>query len=78
MPVCIDGPLIGETHDKGPSFEFDGRERGLESGTYLLVNGEYCWQANWVATDTKSEKWSTTVPCAADRTSWRARFRGTQ
>jgi hypothetical protein len=53
MPVCIDGPLAGETRDQGPSFEFDGRELGLQSGTYLLVNGEYLWQADWVATDTE-------------------------
>jgi len=55
MPTCIDGPLAGETRDQGPSFEFDGRELGLESGTYLLVNGEYLWQADWVATDVETE-----------------------
>jgi hypothetical protein len=55
MPLCIDGPLSGETRDQGPSFEFDGRELGLESGTYLLINGEYRWQGDWVATDTETD-----------------------
>ena len=45
MPLCIDGPLAGETHDRGPSFEFDGQELGLESGVYGLVDGMYCWES---------------------------------
>lgn len=46
MPLCVNGPLAGETHERGPSFEFDGRLIGEESGTYRLVDGMYCWEAD--------------------------------
>jgi len=46
MPNCIDGPLAGERHDQGPSFEFDGRAIGEESGFYTLKDGEYRWNAS--------------------------------
>jgi hypothetical protein len=45
MPLCIDGPLAGECHDQGPSFEFDGRALGEEGGNYRLVDGEYRWES---------------------------------
>jgi hypothetical protein len=40
---CVDGPLVGEFHQQGESFEIDGA--GLESGTYVLHDGRYVWHA---------------------------------
>jgi hypothetical protein len=37
---CVDGPLVGEYHQQGKSFRFDGEERG----TYHLRNGIYVWE----------------------------------
>lgn len=36
---CVDGPLVGEFHQQGESFEFDGSRLGLEDGTYRLAGG---------------------------------------
>jgi hypothetical protein len=46
MPLCIDGPLAGETHEQGPSFSFDGRVIGEASGIYRLVDGVYRWESD--------------------------------
>jgi hypothetical protein len=43
--LCVDGPLRGEFHDRGPRFSFDGALIGAESGTYSLEDGQYRWQA---------------------------------
>jgi hypothetical protein len=53
QPVCrttagfpvVDGPLVGEFHDQGESFEFSGSLVGSEDGTYRLVGGTYVWTA---------------------------------
>jgi hypothetical protein len=42
---CVDGPLVGEFHDQGESFEFEGSWIGSKDGTYRLVGGSYLWQA---------------------------------
>ena len=42
---CVDGPLVGEFHQQGESFEVEGSRAGLEDGTYRLVGGSYVWQA---------------------------------
>ena len=42
---CVDGPLVGEFHRRGESFEFEGSRIGLEDGTYRLVGGSYVWRA---------------------------------
>lgn len=39
---CVDGPLVGEFHQQGESFRFDGEE----SGTYRLTKGAYVWDAD--------------------------------
>jgi hypothetical protein len=41
---CVDGPLVGEFHQQGDAFEFDGACAGLESGWYRLHNAVYVWE----------------------------------
>jgi len=42
-PVA-DGPLRGESHALGESFEYEGHYLGQEDGTYRLLEGEYRWE----------------------------------
>ena len=42
---CVDGPLVGEFHQRGEAFEFEGSYIGLEDGTYHLAGGSYVWRA---------------------------------
>jgi hypothetical protein len=44
--LCIDGPLRGELHDRGPRFGFDRAPIGEERGVYVLEDGQYRWHAD--------------------------------
>ncbi len=41
---CVDGPLVGEFHQRGESFEFEGSRIGLADGAYRLVGNVYRWK----------------------------------
>jgi hypothetical protein len=46
---CVDGPLVGEFHQRGEWFEFEGLRIRL-GGAYRLVGWRYVWQAGAKAT----------------------------
>ena len=43
--LCVDGPLRGELHHRGPRFGFDGTSIGEERGVYVLEERQYHWHA---------------------------------
>ena len=42
---CVDGPLVGEFHQRGESFAPESSQGGLKDGTYRLVGRVYVWEA---------------------------------
>jgi hypothetical protein len=44
--LCVDGPLAGEVRNRGTRFVFDGDPIGLPSGSCILDNRQYRWQAD--------------------------------
>jgi len=44
--LCIDGPLRGEYHHRGPRFGFDGAAVGEERGVYILEEEQYRWHVD--------------------------------
>jgi hypothetical protein len=40
---CVDGPLVGEFHQRGEAFEFEGSRVGYDAGMYRLVGAAYVW-----------------------------------